>query len=130
MEIPATPHYHDGEAAARTVFERCASGVPVKYRKGLGNVRTLHEPQRVYHGGGRGLGAGMWGLSSILAADGPIDEAWDPDKPPRVTGRPLRVQPILAHGVAVPRENLLAILEGDQQRACGRGGNAPHWRRA
>jgi hypothetical protein len=52
---------------------------------------------------GAGVGAGMIGLSSVLAADGSLDELWDPDQPPRQTGRPLRVQPILAHGVAVRR---------------------------
>ena len=53
---------------------------------------------------GAGLGAGVLGLSSVVAAEGPLEASWDPDKPPHVTGRPLRVQPILAHGVAVRRE--------------------------
>jgi hypothetical protein len=55
---------------------------------------------------GAGLGGGVLGLSSILATDGPLEESWDPDQPPRITGRPLRVQPILAYGVATPREKI------------------------
>ncbi|MCY2951545.1 MAG: sugar isomerase [Planctomycetota bacterium] len=50
------------------------------------------------------LAGGMLGLSSALAAEGPVVDAWDPDKPPVVTGRPLRVQPILAHNVMRPLE--------------------------
>lgn len=51
-----------------------------------------------------GLAGGMLGMSSVLAADGAKCEPWDPDKPPVVTGRPLRVQPILAHAVMTRRE--------------------------
>ena len=51
-----------------------------------------------------GLAGGMLGISSVLAADGPGVEPWNPDKPPVVTGRALRVQPILAHAVMKPRE--------------------------
>ena len=56
-----------------------------------------------------GLAGGVLGLSSVLSAEGSTTEAvvpepWDPDKPPVVTGRPLRVQPILAHAVMSPRE--------------------------
>ena len=56
-----------------------------------------------------GLAGGVLGLSSVLSAEGSTAEAvvpepWDPDKPPVVTGRPLRVQPILAHAVMSPRE--------------------------
>jgi hypothetical protein len=50
-----------------------------------------------------GLAGGVLGLSA-LAADATPVEPWDPDKPPVVTGRPLRVQPILAHALCVPRE--------------------------
>jgi len=52
------------------------------------------------------LAGGMLGLSSAVAAEGPIGDAWNPDKPPVVTGRPLRVQPILAHNVMRPLENV------------------------
>ena len=45
----------------------------------------------------------MLGLSSVQAAEAAI-EPWDPDQPPIVTGRPLRVQPVLAHDVMAPRE--------------------------
>jgi hypothetical protein len=51
-----------------------------------------------------GLAGGVLGLSSVLRADGPGVETWNPDLPPVVTGRPLRVQPILAHDVMRPRE--------------------------
>ena len=44
------------------------------------------------------------GLASVAAANTASVEPWDPDKPPVVTGRPLRVQPILAHAVMAPRE--------------------------
>lgn len=43
------------------------------------------------------------GLPLAVAADPPPVEAWDPDQPPVVTGRPLRVQPILAYQVMTPR---------------------------
>jgi hypothetical protein len=52
---------------------------------------------------GAGLASGAMGLGSLLAADGSA-VAWDPDRPPVRTGRPLRVQPILAHNVMQPRE--------------------------
>ena len=51
-----------------------------------------------------GLTGAMLGLSSALPAAETAFEEWDPDQPPVVTGRPLRVQPILAHGVMTPRE--------------------------
>ena len=51
-----------------------------------------------------GLAGGMLGLSSALSAEGTAVQPWDPDKPPVVTGRPLRVQPILAHAVMSPRD--------------------------
>lgn len=51
-----------------------------------------------------GLTGSVLGLSSAFAADTPDVEPWDPDKPPVVTGRPLRVQPILAHDVRSPRD--------------------------
>jgi hypothetical protein len=47
---------------------------------------------------------GMLSLSSSVSAEEPMIDAWDPDKPPVVTGRPLRVQPILAHNVMGPKE--------------------------
>jgi hypothetical protein len=51
-----------------------------------------------------GLAGGYLGVSAAVAADALEIEPWDPDQPPRVTGRPLRVQPILAHAVMSPRE--------------------------
>jgi hypothetical protein len=51
-----------------------------------------------------GLAGGVLGLSSALAAEGSSADLWDPDKPPIVTGRPLRVQPILVHDIQIPRE--------------------------
>ena len=51
-----------------------------------------------------GLAGGIVGLTSAVAAEGLQVEPWDPDKPPVVTGRALRVQPVLAHGVMAPRE--------------------------
>jgi len=50
------------------------------------------------------LAGGILGLTSAVAGEAPQIEAWDPDKPPLVTGRALRVQPILAHNVMRPRE--------------------------
>jgi len=45
-----------------------------------------------------GLAGGALGLPSALAgAQAPAVEPWDPDKPMVVTGRPLRVQPVLIH---------------------------------
>ena len=51
-----------------------------------------------------GLAGGVLGLSSVLGAEDSGIEPWNPDRPPIVTGRPLRVQPILAHDVMAPRE--------------------------
>jgi len=51
-----------------------------------------------------GLAGAMAALSKVSAAEPPRIEPWDPDRPPVVTGRPLRVQPILAHNVMTPRE--------------------------
>jgi hypothetical protein len=53
---------------------------------------------------GAGLSAGVLGLSAAWAAGAADSEVWDPDQPRRVTGRPLRVQPILAHAIMAPRE--------------------------
>ena len=51
-----------------------------------------------------GLTGSVLGLLSARAAEMATAEPWDPDNPPVVTGRPLRVQPILAHDVCTPRE--------------------------
>jgi hypothetical protein len=51
-----------------------------------------------------GVTGAMVGLSSASPAAKAAIEPWDPDRPPVVTGRPLRVQPILAHNVMTPRE--------------------------
>ncbi|MBN2473377.1 MAG: hypothetical protein JXB62_02120 [Pirellulales bacterium] len=51
-----------------------------------------------------GLTGTALGLSSATAADTAAVEPWNPDTPPLVTGRALRVQPILAHGICTPRE--------------------------
>jgi hypothetical protein len=51
-----------------------------------------------------GFAGGMLGLPAAAAAARVEIEPWDPDQPPRTTGRPLRVQPILAHAVMMPRE--------------------------
>ncbi len=51
-----------------------------------------------------GLVGGLLTGSPALAASTPEVEPWDPDKPPVATGRPLRVQPVLAHAVMKPRE--------------------------
>ena len=51
-----------------------------------------------------GFTGGMLGMSAAMAADDANIEPWDPDKPPRITGRPLRVQPVLAHAIMSPRE--------------------------
>jgi hypothetical protein len=53
---------------------------------------------------GAGLAGTMLGLSSAVAAGEADAVAWDPEKPLVVTGRALRVQPILAHNVMAPRE--------------------------
>ena len=50
------------------------------------------------------LAAGMMSLSAAGAADTAVVESWNPDKPPIITGRPLRVQPVLVHSVCTPRE--------------------------
>ena len=50
-----------------------------------------------------GVVGSVSGLSSAVAADPPTVDAWDPDQPPMVTGRPLRVQPLLAYQVMTPR---------------------------
>ena len=42
-----------------------------------------------------GAAGAVGGLASILRADGPAAEPWDPDNPPRVTGKPLSAQPLL-----------------------------------
>ena len=62
------------------------------------NRRTFHALTAA------GLAGGFLGVSAAVAADALEIEPWDPDQPPRVTGRPLRVQPILAHAVLAPRE--------------------------
>ena len=51
-----------------------------------------------------GLAGSLVGLSSAAEGGTATVEPWDPDKPPVMTGRPLRVQPILAHAVQWPRE--------------------------
>jgi len=51
-----------------------------------------------------GLTGGMLAASAELAADRIDIEPWDPDKPPRIMGRPLRVQPVLAHAIMSRRE--------------------------
>ena len=50
-----------------------------------------------------GLTGGILAASAGLATDGTDIDSWDPDKP-RITGRPLRVQPILAHAIMSRRE--------------------------
>ncbi|MBN2293815.1 MAG: hypothetical protein JXM70_15410 [Pirellulales bacterium] len=51
-----------------------------------------------------GLAAGVMSLSSAGAAPATPVEPWDPDRSPIVTGRPLRVQPVLVHSVRTPKE--------------------------
>jgi hypothetical protein len=51
-----------------------------------------------------GLAGSLVGLSSAAEGGTATVEPWDPDKPLVMTGRPLRVQPILAHAVQLPRE--------------------------
>lgn len=51
-----------------------------------------------------GVTAGLWAARGARAGVGQEIAAWDPDLPPRVTGRPLRVQPVLVHDVVAPRE--------------------------
>jgi len=51
-----------------------------------------------------GLTGSILGLSSATVADMATVEPWDPGRPLVVTGRPLRVQPVLTHAVYTPRE--------------------------
>ena len=51
-----------------------------------------------------GLAIGMVSLSSADAADMAAIEPWDPEKPPVITGRPLRMQPVLVHDVYKQRK--------------------------
>jgi hypothetical protein len=51
-----------------------------------------------------GLAGSVLGRSSTTAAESWNVEPWNPDKPPVVTGRPLRLQPVLAHDVRTPKE--------------------------
>lgn len=44
-----------------------------------------------------GVAAGLLGSTSTTGAALPEIDPWDPDKPLLAIGRPLRVQPILAH---------------------------------
>ena len=65
--------------------------------------------RREFHGlGAAGAAAGMFSLSAALATAPrgyPADvEPWNPDKPAVVTGKALRVQPILMHANYAPRE--------------------------
>jgi hypothetical protein len=53
---------------------------------------------------GAALAGGALAMSAALAADAEPLDPWDPDRPPRITGRPLRVQPILVHAVMTPHE--------------------------
>lgn len=69
---------------------------------------------------GAGLAGGAWGLASVWAGQeaakstGPeggnvpsgkqAEVVWDPDRTPVCTGRPLRVQPVLAHALLERRE--------------------------
>ena len=50
-----------------------------------------------------GLVGGALGLSTVAASDTSEIRPWEPDMPLFVLGRPLRVQPILAHNVMAPR---------------------------
>ena len=50
-----------------------------------------------------GVVGSVAGRSSAVAADPLTVEAWDPDQPPVVTGRPLQIQPVLAYQVMTPR---------------------------
>ena len=54
---------------------------------------------------GVGLASGVVGLPAMAATAGAAIE-WNPEKPPVVTGRPLRVQPVLAHAVFKRREKV------------------------
>ena len=50
-----------------------------------------------------GAAGGMLALPLVSLAEGQSD-TWSPDKPPVVTGRPLRVQPVLMYARYAPRE--------------------------
>ncbi len=50
------------------------------------------------------LTGGVLASSAEFVSEGTRMEPWDPDKPPRITGRPLRVQPVLAHAIMSRRE--------------------------
>ena len=51
-----------------------------------------------------GLTGTALGLSSAGVADTAAVKPWHPNRPPIVTGRPLRLQPVLTHAVCTPRE--------------------------
>lgn len=51
-----------------------------------------------------GVAAGLLGAATTTRADVPEIAPWDPEKPLQFTGRPLRVQPILAHANQAPRD--------------------------
>ncbi len=51
-----------------------------------------------------GWAGGLAALSALGAGADPGPVSWDPDRPLIATGRPLRVQPVLAHHVLAPRE--------------------------
>lgn len=61
------------------------------------NRRTFHALTTA------GLAGGLLNVSAAGSTAMPEIEPWDPDRPSRVTGRPLRVQPVLAHAVYEPR---------------------------
>lgn len=50
-----------------------------------------------------GMAGGLLEAGAAPSAAAAIP-TWDPDRPPVVTGRPLRVQPVLTHSVFSPRE--------------------------
>ena len=51
-----------------------------------------------------GLAGSLMGLSWAAADETAAVEPWNPDLAPVATGRPLRVQPVLAHANQSPRE--------------------------
>ncbi len=51
-----------------------------------------------------GLAGSLMGLSWVAADESAAIRPWDPDQAPVVTGRPLRVQPVLVHANQSPRE--------------------------
>ena len=57
--------------------------------------------RRAFHGL---AAAGVLGLSAAREAAAPDVAPWNPDKPLLVTGKPLRVQPILMYACYAPRE--------------------------